>query len=105
MKFQSFDIDKANQTGMTVLHDWVKVYDFQKEDSSIGSFQNNIVTICVWAASGYDGKVNRTYPGMFAYAEVIDEYGGQMWFNQFFGETSEDDAFRWANDKAIKVLY
>jgi hypothetical protein len=41
---------------------------------------------------------------MFAYSEVIDEYTGEIFFKQFFGETSEDDAFRWATDKANKQL-
>lgn len=105
MQFQNFDNNKADETGMTVLHDWVKTYDFQKEDSPIGSFQNKIVTINIWSASGYDKTQNRTYGGMFAYTEVINEDSGEVYYQQFFGETSEDDAFRWANDKAIKVLY
>ena len=105
MKFRWFDIDKADKTGMTVLHDWVKTYDFQKEDSPIGSFTNKIVTVYIWSSSGYDQKQNRTYGGMFAYAEVWCEEINEVRCEQFFGETSEDDAFRWASDKTNEMLY
>jgi hypothetical protein len=96
----------TDETGMTLLHDWVKTYDFQKEQNNhpFSSPANRIVTVNIWISSGYDAKTNKTYGGMFAYSEVIDEYTGEIFFKQFFGETSEDDAFRWANDKAIKQL-
>jgi|GEM_PF-6680694 len=105
MKFRSFNIDEADKTGMTVLHDWVKTYDFQKEDSPFESFTNKIVTVYIWTSSGYDPKQNRTYGGMFAYAEVWREEINEVRCEQFFGETSEDDAFRWASDKTNEMLY
>ena len=105
MKFRWFDIDKADKTGMTVLHDWEQVYNFQKEDSPPGSFTNKIATLYVWSASGYDQKENRAYGGMFAYSEVWCEEANKVECEQFFGETSESDALRWANDISNKMLY
>lgn len=105
VKFRSFDTDKAYKSGMTVIQDWVKTYDFQREDSPIGSFTNKIATAYIWSSSAYDQKENRTYGGMFAYAEVWCEEINEVKCEQFFGETSEDDAFRWANDKINQMLY
>lgn len=106
MEFHFFDLDEAEKTGMTVLHDWVKQYSFQKEEDThpFASSSNRSVTIDVWSASGYEPKTNKTYGGMFAYSEVVSESTGEIFYKQFFGETSEDDALRWSLDKANFIL-
>jgi hypothetical protein len=105
VKFRWFDFDKASKANMTVVNDWIKVYDLQKEDSLIGSFTNVVVTIYVWSTPGYDQKQNRKYDGMFSYAEVWCEELNEVRCEQFFGETSETDALRWANDKSNEIIY
>lgn len=88
-----------------LVNDWVLVYDFQKTSHNFPfTDTDKILTIQIWESSGFDKRNESTLPSMFAYAEVSDEADGELWFKSFFGETSGDDAFRWANDKATKEL-
>ena len=86
---------------------WELVYNFQKTENNFpfqDSQDSKCMSIYIWGSSGFDERNQSIYGGMYAYAEVVDAASGQMWFESFFGETSENDAFRWATDKAMKQL-
>lgn len=83
---------------------WELVYNFQKSEHSFPFTNSKCIDIYIWGSSGFDERGQSTYHGMYAYAEVVDSADGEMWVESFFGETSEDDALRWATDKANKEL-
>jgi hypothetical protein len=90
---------------LDLVNDWNLVWDFQKAGHSF-PFTNNekVLTIKIWESSAFDKRSQSRLGSMFAYAEVSDEADGELWHQSFFGETSGDDAFRWANDKADKEI-
>lgn len=88
-----------------LVNDWKLVWDYQKASHSF-PFTNDekVLTIQIWESSAFDKRNESRLASMFAYAEVSDQADGELWHQSFFGETSGDDAFRWANDKANKEL-
>lgn len=84
---------------------WELVYNFEIAENSFPFTNSKCINIFIWGSAGFDKRNNSTYGGMYAYAEVVDSNSGEIWFKSFFGETSEDDALRWAKDKANKELY
>lgn len=90
--------------GVYPVDNWEITYDFQKTQSNFPFSDSKFVNILIWEASGYFVREQKKYDGMFAYAEIIDIAGGQIWYSSFFGETAGEDAFRWATDKANKEL-
>lgn len=105
LQFRNFENTSLKDSGCIPLHSWEKVYDFQLTDSGFPLFDTKTATINVWGSHGYYTESNKAYSGMYAYAEVTYEKSGEVWFKSFFGETSESDALRWANDKAGQVVY
>lgn len=90
---------------LDLINDWVLVHDFQKATHSFPFINTDkILTVKIWESSAFDKRNQSRLGSMFAYAEVLDEADGELWYQSFFGETSSDDAFRWANDKADKEL-
>lgn len=102
-KFREYQDAKFKDSIYASCHDWKKTYDLQKEDSPPGSFTSEVITVCVWISSGTN-KVS-IYAGLFAYAEVYRKTSDMTAHNSFYGESSEDDALRWAMDISNKWLY
>lgn len=84
---------------------WELTYNFQKTENSFPFADSKCIDIYIWESSGFDERGQSTYHGMYAYAEVVDSADGEMWVESFFGETSGQDAYRWATDKANKELF
>jgi hypothetical protein len=108
LEFRQFVNKSSEKSGCIPLHDWKKIYDFQKADDGFPFSDSKTITINIWDCSGYYSKENKTYPGMYSYAEVWVDKNNVRWgltVNSFFGETCESDALRWANDVMNKMLY
>ena len=88
------------------LHDWIDEYNFQQENTNFPfSFDSKPITIKVWSCTAYYELENKTYQGMYAYAEVIAEQTGEFQFKSLFGEESVDACLRWALDVSNNMLY
>jgi hypothetical protein len=105
LQFRNFKNTASKDSGCIPLHSWEKVYDFQQTDNGFPLFDTKTATISVWGCHGYYAQSNKTYDGMYAYAEVVCEKTKEVWHKSFFGESSETDALRWATDKAGQVVY
>jgi hypothetical protein len=98
---------KEGVSGCYPTDNWEIIYDFMVDNGSF-FYQSQSVRIRIWSTKAYYPKESKSYCGMFSYAEVDCVDKGVIESKtkaSFFGETSEDDAFRWANDKAQKVSY
>jgi hypothetical protein len=105
LQFRNFQNTASKDSGCIPLHSWEKVYDFQQTDIGLSYSDTKTATINVWGCHGYYTQSNKTYDGMYAYAEVTCEKTKKVWHKSFFGESSEDDGLRWATDKAGEIVY